>query len=598
MIAQQFNAEVLHYSTLCKLEKNKLIRIDSVTIRINNRAGDEYANVWIPYSKSENLSDISAWIEDRNGARKQVLLKKDMTDKSAVSAISLYEDNFLRCFILKYNQYPYTIKYTYKKTFEEFLEIARWAPVIYDQIPARESSLNIILPRSYQFRIFQHDIKSFSIDSTGENILIHFQSDFNEPLREECFPEIKNNIPYALVVPEYFHYGVAGCHRDWIAYGNWQHTLMQDLEELPEDEKRKVNNLIKGVTDRKEIIRILYHYLQDNTRYINVSIGIGGFRAYPASYVAKNKYGDCKALSNYMKALLSYAGIPSYFVYVNASSQPEDLIREYAGPQFNHVILAVPLETDTIWLENTSNTGPFGYVGTFVQNREGLIVSKDQSRLIHIPALKPKDNLVTRKFEFEPELTGISKLSMTEDCRGQRFEVFNELNSEYDDYEKDKIIREFMPFVNYEVEDWSLTRIHRDTPEIIFHATLKLSQFVKSLGDDYYMDASSIDLPAFLRPDERISPVDLPYPVYNLDTLIYHLPDGYEIKNKPDDGNIQTSFGSYDVFSLIKDRSLYVIKRFKLNSGSYTLARYPELYQFIQAVKEKDKLKLIIQPHN
>ena len=132
--------------------------------------------------------------------------------------------------------------------------------------------------------------------------------------------------------------------------------------------------------------------MQDNTRYVNVTLGIGGMKPYPAEYVSNNKYGDCKALTNYMKALLQCAGIESYYstIYAGGTAPGSDPLK-CPGQQFNHVILAVPLENDTLWLENTSNTNPFAYPGTFTQNRQALLVDGSKSRLVRTPSLNETD---------------------------------------------------------------------------------------------------------------------------------------------------------------------------------------------------------------
>jgi len=106
--AQKFDAEVVKYATLCEVEKDKLTQTDSITIQINNRVGDEYTEISIPYSKNEKVSDLNAWIENMNGTKIRGLKKSDIVDKSAISNISLYEDNFDKCFQLKHNEYPYS----------------------------------------------------------------------------------------------------------------------------------------------------------------------------------------------------------------------------------------------------------------------------------------------------------------------------------------------------------------------------------------------------------------------------------------------------------------------------------------------------------
>src|SRR5690606_13605749 len=127
-------------------------------------------------------------------------------------------------------------------------------------------------------------------------------------------------LPAVMVVPKHFEYIKNGSFKDWVSFGNWQFDIMQGLNELPDKEKNKIQSILKDIDQDKEKIKALYHYLQDETRYINITIETGGLKPYPANYVAKNKYGDCKALTNYFKSILDYINIPSYYSIVYAGS--------------------------------------------------------------------------------------------------------------------------------------------------------------------------------------------------------------------------------------------------------------------------------------
>ena len=503
LASQSFDAEILRYTTFCEVDKEKLTQTDSITIQINNRAGDKYNNISIPYSKLEKVSGIEAWIEEANGKVVRNLKNSDISDRSAVSENSLYQDDFVKCFQLKHNIYPYKITYTYQTIYKNYLTISSWTPVIYNEIPTKNAGLKIQFSKGFEYSKYSTNISDFRIDSTEANIILEWTASYPKPIEPEIYSQPDDFKPYVLVTPTYFNYGVNGSSKDWISYGNWQYKLLQNLDVLPEEEKKAVSELVKEITDKREIIKALYHYLQDNTRYINISIGIGGLKPYPASYVALNKYGDCKALTNYMKAILNYVGIESFYTKVKASEQPQHILKSIASPQFNHVVLAVPLMNDTIWLENTDNANPFGYMGTFTQNRDALLVSKDKSRFVRIPALGSKDNQSSYRLDFDLSTTESSNVTIHSTFRGSGFEVFNQLHNGYNDDEKDKVFRNYLPFDNYEVIKWELVRENRDTARIELNANLNLSKLLKPLGNDYYLSLFPCRIPLFTTPSKQ-----------------------------------------------------------------------------------------------
>lgn len=593
--AQNFDAEVINYSTLCEVVGDKLTQTDSVTIQINNRSGDRYTEIEIPYSKLYKVSNINGWIESAEGNKIRYLKKSDIVDKSAISNMSLYEDDYVKVFQFKHNIYPYRITYTYQTTSTNFITIARWSPLIYSSIPTKNAKLKIIVPQGFQLNKYVYRCSDSSFYSTATNDILEWKASYLSPIKQEIFSQKDDFTPYVIIAHENFTYGPEGSTKDWVSFGNWQYSLLEGIDILPDNEKNTISGLIKNTTDKKEIVKILYHYLQDNTRYVNVSIGIGGLKPYPALYVATNKYGDCKALSNYLKAILKYAGIESLYANVYAGEQPHSLIKNYFGPQFNHVVLAVPLNHDTIWLECTSSTNPFGYMGTFTQNRQALLVSQNNSKIVYIPALQKKDTRDSYKLCFDLNVNGNAKLKFRYTCKGKNFEFFNQLNSELNEVEKDENIREYMPFDNYDVIDWKLEKSDRDAAHIELNASLNLFKFLNPIGAEYYLNLFPIRIPQFSIPANRKLPVWLPYPICSTDTLIYNLPNGYEMKSKPDSLSITSQYGNYKIVVSIVNGQIQVYKKFELYQASYSIEQYPAFYAFISAVKTADKKKFVIK---
>lgn len=119
--AQSYRSEIIQYTSLNQVKGDKLIRTDSVVLQINERMGDYDAEIFIPYSKGDKVSIENAHIEDLSGNVIRKLKNKDIEDRSFISDISLYSDDYVKSFNLKHSVYPYRIVYSYKITYSKFI---------------------------------------------------------------------------------------------------------------------------------------------------------------------------------------------------------------------------------------------------------------------------------------------------------------------------------------------------------------------------------------------------------------------------------------------------------------------------------------------
>ena len=195
--------------------------------------------------------------------------------------------------------------------------------------------------------------------------------------------------------------GVEGSLKNWQTFGVWLSKLNEGLDVLSEKAKDEIKTVIGFEKNEKEITKKLYRYLQENMRYVSIQLGIGGYRPMPAQSVHEFKYGDCKALSNYMKAILNVAGISSRYIIINAGKNALSPDPSDARNVFNHAILAVPFEKDTLFLECTSKDVSAGYQGSFTGNRLALLVNGEESGLVKTTHYNHTDNEIFNRFDIQ-----------------------------------------------------------------------------------------------------------------------------------------------------------------------------------------------------
>ncbi len=594
-LGQNFDAELVKTTTDIVVSNDKLIKNESFEIKINNRNGEKFSKVSIPYSKTIKVKKIDAFLKNSEGETIRKLKNDEITVRSDISHFSLYEDDFVKEFTLKHNVFPYYVCYSYQIEESEFIHIENWIPILDTEIPTQKAELSLTIPSDYSFRFKNQFIDEPTIDVANKTKKYNWKATYYQKLKsEKLSPPIIDFLPAVIIIPDEFKYVIQGNFEDWKGYVNWASQLIKNINTLTENEKIIVKSKISGVENETEKIKTLYHYLQDNTRYINVSINKGGVKPYPASYVCDNKYGDCKALTNYFMSVLEFIGIKSYYTIIYGGEPNRKIDKDFASDKFNHIILYVPLKNDTIWLDCTSK-GPFDYLGTFTQNRDALVVDNVNGGLLRTPELKPNDVLEKRNITITQENNKPTKILFDNNFRGKMFDMIRQLENSYNNQEKDNILRNYIIEDGFEMIDYQINRINRDDKDIQLTYQATSNNIYKKYGNELVLSNIKFDIPQIETPTERKLPIQIDYPIFKIDTVNYNIPEGYILSNKLQDISMSESpYGHYSIHFQQKDNSIQVIKKMLINSGIYPLNEYQNFYDFCNKILNFENTKHII----
>ena len=571
--------QILNYDTHVIIdEKGQKTTEVTYLIQINSKESNWLSEVEIAHSPNQKLDIHYAQIIDASGNVVRKIKKKEIETRSNLSYSTFYQDDLISEFDLYWNSYPYQIAYSYTLEETEFVYACWWTPLVRTNVTTLQSSLKLTTPKDYEINIHQNSERfkrSESLTEDTKSFSWSYQN-YSTPPTEIYSPQLRELIPLVSIVPNSFIYGVSGVSNSWASYGQWVEELNSGLDELTLYESNRIVELISGMEDEREIIRTLYHHLQDETSYVNVAIDVGGLQSYPASYVCKNKYGDCKALTTYMKALLKSAGISSNYVDIRAGKSIESIITSHPSQQFNHVILQIPLENDTIWLENTSNTLPFGYLGTFTQNRQALVVNGAKSQLFKTPELNPEDVLEFNKYVFEEMDDRSFRVSVG--FFNGRVIKWKTLDTIWPISNKKscwKILKVESHLKELKAAEWTLRDFHRDSVKLKLQLSGTTSYTARNIGKMRVINPIRVSIPDFEGPEKRTLNVQFSYPINRINESKYELdPTSFDRIQLPDETLIESDFGRYS-FSVEQNGNSYTTKEhFLIHSGEIDIKDY------------------------
>ena len=574
-------------------------RVTTAITVLNSRA-KHLAPLYIHFDQFSKIISYSGAVYDRSGSLIKKLKKSDFEEISASSNGTLYGDSRLLRVEVSLANYPLTFHYEYEKEYSGLLFIHPFDPIPDYQVSVQEASYAIKSPKSIGLRHLAFNGTYKFTDNSNEQYY-HYQWEVNNlpPVKPEAFSPPSNKIfPYVLIGVEKFKMdSYLGDMSSWDTFGQWIKNLNEGKNDLGHETIVKVNALTAGISEVEKVKR-LYEYLQSKTRYVSIQLGIGGWQPFQASMVDKNGYGDCKALVYYMKSLLEVAGINSYYTLVKAGSRSADINLDFPSSQFNHVILAVPLEQDTIWLECTSQTQPFGFLGSFTADRHVLLINETGGHIVRTPRYPAEENLQITKTLVDLNESGEGELSIFIESRGIQTEN-NGLENIATSHESEqkKWLLESFGAASFDLLNFKISKENDLFAPVIKQEINMLAKNIYSTsGSRIFIKPNIVnpfDMGTSYISSERKLPIHLKNEFIDLDTATINIPVGFAIEYIPPGQEILTDFGSYTVGYVEKNNQLVYHRKLMLQRGEFEATKYPELISFFQQIKRHDDTKVV-----
>ncbi|WP_413532659.1 DUF3857 domain-containing protein [Empedobacter brevis] len=586
-------------------EKIELLKIDElkyiedVVVTVLSKAGDDYVGAQANYDPNTKIDLFEATLYDANGKEIRKFKTKDFSDQSYVTGGQMYTDDRVKYLNYTPTSYPYTIHYKIVTTNKNTLWIPRWSPIRAANLSIEKSSYQFVNKTSSIIRLKEDNFKDYNISKTGDNNNLSYSlsniSAFNE---EDQMVGSQKIFPRAILASNEINIdGVKGNFDNWNDYGKWTFdNLIRTKLDFNPAQKLVFQNMVKDAKSDEEKVQILYKHLQNKVRYIGVQLGIGGLSPFPNSYVETKSYGDCKALSNYMIGMLDAVNIKSYHTILFAGN-PIDIDEQMMYQQGNHMIVYVPLNGKDIWLEATSQTAPYNYLGDFAGNRKVLIIDEKGGKIIPSQQFKTEDNQLIINGNATLLANGTFNFNFTETSKGliyENFAKFNQLS------EKDLDLRLKNRFSSLQGISFKKKEFNNDWKNAIFTSNFDFSapNYAKIQGNNIILNIIPINREETSVKKMKDRKFDFNIETGYVDEVFYTLilPSGFQLPQKFDPITIKSIFGEYLLEINPKENNSFEIKRiYKQFPGTFSKEKYNEYVEFRRQIAGYDNTKLLLE---
>lgn len=572
-----------------------------VAYTILNENGEKYAAMVVGYDKLRKVTAFDGTLYDGKGNVLKKAKNKDIQDFSAVQDISLFDDNRIKVLDFTNQFYPYTVEFETEIRYNNTYMLPDWFPQPVEKLSVESSSYSFIAPVNYSIRSKAFNYQGQPSSSTEKNKQIKTWkvTDVAAVKRVFASPTWNELTPSVYFAPSEFEMeGYKGNGSTWQDLGKFPLALNQGRDKLPDDVIQKVNGLTRDVKDEKEKIKLLYNFLQQNTRYISIQLGIGGLQPFEASFVAEKGYGDCKALSNYMYSLLKAAGIKSYYTLVKGGRDLDDkyLVDDFPSDEFNHIILCVPLSRDTMWLECTSQTESAGYMGDFTGNRKALVITEEGGKLVSTPHYGIKENTQVRTIKGKIDLDGAMVMNVTTSYKCLQQDEKSALINQLSKDKVKKYLQQDFELSSYEVSDFKYEQKKNILPEIDEQLDVVVDNYATITGKRLFVMPNILSRGGMKLSDEEERKIDfvLDYEFRDEDNYEIEVPEGYQLELMPQDVSLKTKFGTYSCATKLNGHKIVYHRVREQFSGRFPANDQKELTKFFEDIYKADRAKMVL----
>ena len=503
---------------------------------------------------------------------------------------------------------PYVVEYTYEVSYRNgFMSFPTFIPVVDPNVALMSSSYELKVPSGTELA-YRSVVEPEKVSGGKSDIYTWRFPTYKGYVYEHMMPSIFETVPYVYAMPESFTYAkTSGKQTDWNSVGKWLYDLQKESCVISDELRSKVYEMISGIQDDRQKIKVLYDYLRKNTRYVSIQMGVGGLKPFPVDMVMKSGFGDCKALSVYMQALLSAAGIRSEYLILDTDRS--NLIDGlYSVGQMNHAMLCVPMQKDTLWIECTNPSLPLGYRHDNIAGHEVVLIGENGGKKVRVKAYPDSLSRSVESVEVLLNTDGSAE------CRGSRFLTLDSVEpyvgfanlSEKSRFNAIMGSNSLHP-TNFKInsvtdnfEEWmTLCDGEEYVPQTTISYEFDAVGYAKVLGDRMFLDINPFAKQIRSDRHARINDYLRTRKLIIEDRIVLKLPQGYIVESIPSTSTVTSQFGSLrtEVCCYDEDgiRRIEVRQTLKMNTGRFGSEEYDSYRNFAKEATRAYSSRIVLR---
>ena len=558
-------------------------------VRILRPQGHDEAKLHVYVGPGDKVQSIHAWTIDSSGIQYEVKDKEFLEVSPYQEA--LYTDIRFRAVEAPAGNPGSVIGWEYTIRRHIWMDQLHW--FVQEDIPVEETRLTLQLPASWEYKASWANRAAQQATPVGPNrwqwVCQSLPGIPEEHLRPAS-AALAGHLELAFYEP-----AAASNLGSWKAIGDWYYKLVDGRRNPSPEISARVQQLTAGAATFDAKVRALTAFLQSDVRYVEISIGIGGYQPHPASDVFRSRYGDCKDKVTLLSSMLKEAGINSEYVLVDTE---QGVVKpDVPSTLFNHAILAIELPRETppdayrsvstttagtryLIFDPTDEYTPVGDLRTALQGSYGLLVMKSGGDLIKLPVLAPDSNRVDREGKFTLQADGSLTGTVTERLTGTHAARGRAWLAKENESERAKSFDHSLgaSLKNVSVQQLKVQDLNAHDKDLTFTYQLTAPGYAQKTGPLVLVRTRVLGEKAIeINWAKRKSPIELSGATSEKDSYEILLPAGYAVDDLPEPKQIDVGFASYKSKIEASGSTLHYSREYVVRDPYVGTDRFPDL---------------------
>ncbi|MFY9674863.1 MAG: DUF3857 domain-containing protein [Terriglobales bacterium] len=613
---EKTNAVLLYSDTSVTVLSEDKVRIHVRKVyKILRPEGRERGVVGVVFYPGKKITNLHGWCIPAQGKDYEVK-EKDALETSAGEGYELFSDVKGKILRIPAPDPGNIVGFEYETEEQPFWLQDEWAFQGLD--PVRESHYSLQLPAGWVFKTAWISHAEVKPDENGGQLQWTLRD--VSGIRPEREMPPWDGLAGQMVVSFFPPGGSSRKHEfaNWEDMGLWYGNLISERMEASAPIKQQVASLTAGKTGTLQKMQAIASFLQHDIRYVEISLGIGGWQPHAAPDVFAHRYGDCKDKATLMRTMLREIGVDSYHVVINTErgSVTKDTPAHNA---FNHVILAIKLPDEVndasliavvrhprlgriLFFDPTNEVTPLGQIRGHLQANYGLLVTQDGGELVELPQQPSSMNSIHRvaKLTLDPNgtLSGdVKEMRMGDQAWHERWRLRTVTNN------KDRIkpIEDLLggSLANFQVVKASVINLDLTDQPFGFSYSFQSGSYAKLAGNLLLVrprvlgDKSSGVLET---KEARKFPFEFDGPLDDIDSFDITLPPGYVVDELPPPMDADYSFASYHSKTVANGNVLHYERNLEIKELSVPVEKIEQLKTFYRVIATDQRNTAVLRP--